>query len=160
MKLLIQIIIVVIINISILSAKEVENNANLLDLIVYKTPSCGCCNEWLSHIKANDIKAETKNYKNISPIKTKYAIKREYRSCHTAVNKDGFVFEGHIPAKYIKQFISEKHPNAIGLSVPGMPIGSPGMEVAKRFNPYKILLLLKDGTSEVYAEIKRFEDQY
>ena len=82
-----------------------------------------------------------------------YSIKPEYRSCHTSVSTNGFIFEGHIPAKYITKFLSEDHPNAIGLSVPGMPLGSPGMEFDDRFTPYNILILYKDGSSEVYAEI-------
>ena len=88
-------------------------------------------------------------------IKEKYNIKPAYRSCHTAVSEDGYIFEGHIPGKYITQFLSEKNPNAIGLSVPGMPLGSPGMEVGNRFTPYEVLILFKDGTSKVYAEIKQ-----
>ena len=88
-------------------------------------------------------------------LKEKYNIKPEYRSCHTGVSEDGYIFEGHIPSKYITQFLSEKNPNAIGLSVPGMPLGSPGMEVGDRFTPYDILILYKDGTHKVYAEINR-----
>ena len=88
-------------------------------------------------------------------VKEKYNIKPEYRSCHTGVSEDGYIFEGHIPSKYITQFLSEKNPDAIGLSVPGMPLGSPGMEVGNRFTPYEVLILFRDGTSEVYAEIKQ-----
>ena len=82
-------------------------------------------------------------------------IKPKYRSCHTAVSEDGYIFEGHIPSKYIEKFLSEKNPNAIGLSVPGMPLGSPGMEVGDRFTPYDILILYQDGTNKVYAEINQ-----
>ena len=88
-------------------------------------------------------------------IKEKYNIKPEYRSCHTAVSEDGYIFEGHIPSKYITQFLSEKNSDAIGLSVPGLPLGSPGMEVGDRFTPYDVLILYKDGTSKVYAEINQ-----
>ena len=80
-------------------------------------------------------------------------IRDRYRSCHTTVSSDGFVFEGHIPSKYVEQFLSEKHTDAIGLSVPGMPMGSPGMEVGDRFMPYDVLILFKDGSSKVYAEV-------
>ena len=82
-------------------------------------------------------------------------LRPQYRSCHTAVSSEGFIFEGHIPSKYIKQFLSEDHPDAIGLSVPGMPLGSPGMEVEDRFMPYDVLILFKDGTSKTYAEIRQ-----
>lgn len=69
------------------------------------------------------------------------------------MSSDGYVFEGHIPSKFITQFLSENHPDAIGLYVPGMPLGSPGMEVGNRFMPYKVLILYKDGTSGIYAEV-------
>ena len=75
-------------------------------------------------------------------------------SCHTTVSTNGFIFEGHIPAKYITQFLSEDHPNAIGLSVPGMPLGSPGMEFDNRFTPYDVLILYKDGSNKVFAEVR------
>ena len=68
---------------------------------------------------------------------------------------DGYIFEGHIPGQYIAQFLSEDHPNAIGLSVPGMPVGSPGMEIGNRFMPYDVLILYKDGTSRVFAEVRK-----
>ena len=83
-----------------------------------------------------------------------YKITPEYKSCHTTVSSNGFVFEGHIPSKYIEKFLSEDHPNAIGLTVPGMPLGSPGMDFGDSFMPYDVLILFKDGTSKVYAEVK------
>ena len=70
------------------------------------------------------------------------------------MSKEGYIFEGHIPSKYIRQFLSEDHPNAIGLSVPGMPLGSPGMEVDDLFTPYDVLILFNDGTSKIYAEVR------
>lgn len=80
--------------------------------------------------------------------------KREFQSCHTTVSSNDYVFEGHIPAKFIEKFLSENHPNAIGLTVPGMPLGSPGMEFDNRFMPYDILIMYSDGSSKVYAEIR------
>ena len=79
----------------------------------------------------------------------------KYRSCHTSVSENGHIFEGHVPSKYISQFLSENHPNAIGLSVPGMPLGAPGMEYKDRFTPYDVLILFKDGTSKVYAQVRQ-----
>ncbi len=124
-------------------------------LLVHKTPTCGCCKKWIKHLESNGFASATKDHKSMQEIKEKYNIKPAYRSCHTAVSEDGYIFEGHIPSKYITQFLSEKNPNAIGLSVPGMPLGSPGMEVGNRFTPYEVLILFRDGTSEVYAEIKQ-----
>ena len=124
-------------------------------LLVHKTPTCGCCKKWIEHLESNGFSPSSKDHRSLQGVKEKYNIKPEYRSCHTAVSKDGYIFEGHIPSKYIAQFLSEKNPDAIGLSVPGMPLGSPGMEVGDRFTPYDVLILFKDGTSKVYAEIKR-----
>ena len=122
-------------------------------LLTHKTPTCGCCKEWVEHAKSNDFNVHTQDHQNLEDIKKMYSIKPEYRSCHTSVSTNSFIFEGHIPAKYITQFLSEDHPNAIGLSVPGMPLGSPGMEFDDRFTPYNILILYKDGSSKVYAKI-------
>jgi len=76
-----------------------------------------------------------------------------YQSCHTAVSSHGYVFEGHVPARHIKAFLANPPADAIGLAVPGMPLGSPGMEVGSRFDPYEVLLLKKDGSSEVFARV-------
>jgi hypothetical protein len=107
------------------------------------------------HLEEDGLNIDTKDLQNLDDIKNMYGIKPQYRSCHTAVSPNGFIFEGHIPSKHITQFLSEDHPNAIGLSVPGMPLGSPGMEVGDRFMPYDVLILYKDGTSEVYAEVRQ-----
>ena len=135
------------------SATDIQNTNAETSLLVHKTPTCGCCKMWVEHLKTNGLKANTQDHENLDEIKKMYGIKPQYRSCHTAVSKDGYIFEGHIPSKYITQFLSENHPNAIGLSVPGMPMGSPGMEVGDRFMPYDVLILFKDGSSKVYAEV-------
>ena len=142
--------------VSTLSSQEIlakTNSDNVL--LVHKTPTCGCCKMWMEHLKKNGLKTNTQDHENLEDIKKMYGIKPQYRSCHTAVSKDGYIFEGHIPSKYITQFLSENHPNAIGLSVPGMPLGSPGMEVEGRFTPYDVLIHFKDGTTKVYAEVRQ-----
>lgn len=131
----------------------VPDSAAALTLTVYKTPSCGCCKKWVSHLEQQGVVAQTRDYDDLSDIKARYGIAPQYYSCHTAVSEQGYAFEGHIPAKYILQFLAESHPDAIGLSVPAMPLGSPGMEVEGRFMPYDILLLHKDGSASVYAHI-------
>jgi len=123
-------------------------------LLTHKTPTCGCCKEWVRHAKNNGFEVHTQDHQNLEDIKKMYAIKPEYRSCHTTVSTNGYIFEGHIPLKYITQFLSEDHPNAIGLSVPGMPLGSPGMEYDDRFTPYNVLILYKDGSNKVFAEVR------
>ena len=97
----------------------------------------------------------TQDHQSLIKIKDKLKIKTQFRSCHTAVSTDGYFFEGHVPSKYVSQFLKENNPIAIGLSVPGMPLGSPGMEVEGRFTPYDVLIHFKDGTSKVYVEVKQ-----
>ena len=123
-------------------------------LLVHKTPTCGCCKEWVKHAKNHGFNVTTQDHQSLEKIKSMYKITPEYRSCHTTISSNGFVFEGHIPSQYIEKFLSEDHPNAIGLTVPGMPLGSPGMDFDDRFMPYDVLILFKDGSSEVYAEVR------
>ena len=135
--------------------ENIDISGEELMLLVHKTPTCGCCKMWMKHVEKNGFTAYGQDHQDLMKIKEKYNIEPQYRSCHTAVSSDGFIFEGHIPSKYIKQFLSEDHPEAIGLSVPGMPLGSPGMEVEDRFMPYDVLILFKDGTSKIYAEVRQ-----
>ncbi len=131
-----------------------SNNVDESQLLVHKTPTCGCCKKWIKHLEEDGFLTLSEDHQSLQEIKEKYNIKPKFRSCHTGVSKEGYIFEGHIPSKYISQFLSEKNPNAIGLSVPGMPLGSPGMEVEGMFTPYNVLILFKDGSSKVYAEVK------
>ena len=145
----------IIFSISISSLEqEYSSSQNKFSLLVHKTPTCGCCKKWVKHLEDNSFSMMIKDHQNLQKIKTQYSIKPKYQSCHTAVSKEGYIFEGHIPSKFIKNFLEDPEPNAIGLSVPGMPLGSPGMEVEGRFMPYDVLVLYKDGSSKVYAEIK------
>ena len=126
-----------------------------VSLLVHKTPTCGCCKMWVEHLDKDGFSTLVQDHKSLQTIKEKYNIKPKYQSCHTGVSKDGYIFEGHIPSKFISQFLLEDHPNAIGLSVPGMPVGSPGMEVEGMFTPYDVLILFNDGSSKVYAEVRK-----
>jgi hypothetical protein len=139
------------------NADEVHHNLaanNIAIMEVYKSPTCQCCGRWVEHVKLSGIEVSTQDTNNLSSIKTRYEIAPEYQSCHTGVI-DGYVFEGHIPASIIKKFLTEKPDNAIGLSVPGMPIGSPGMEMGARHDDYDVLLLKSNGQSEVYVHISQ-----
>ncbi len=124
-----------------------------MQLEVYKSPTCGCCEEWISHLQSHGLKSNIHHPDDLNAVKNRYKISPKYQSCHTAVSPDGYVFEGHIPAPVITRFLAEKPRGAIGLAVPGMPVGSPGMEMGERFTPYDVLLLKSDGSSEVYIRI-------
>ena len=103
-------------------------------------------------MESSGFEITVKNRQNLNAVKQEFGIEPRHQSCHTG-EAHGYVFEGHIPATIIKQFLDERPPHAVGLAVPGMPIGSPGMEMGSRFDPYDIILLKKDGSSAVYAHI-------
>ena len=137
------------------SAKKIAQpiaEAPVLD--VFKSPTCGCCGKWVSHIEENGLVAKTYHPDNLNLVKQKLGIAAEFQSCHTGVSKEGYVFEGHIPADVMQRFLAEKPKGALGLAVPGMPMGSPGMEMGERRDSYDVLLLMKDGTASVYQHIE------
>lgn len=131
---------------------EQTSDATKVAIEVYKSPTCGCCGEWVAHINDGGFSAQTTDTDKMASIKEQLGIAPRYQSCHTGV-ADGYVFEGHIPAHLMQRFLDEKPANAIGLAVPGMPVGSPGMEIGDRHDDYDVLLLKKDGSSEVYAHV-------
>lgn len=128
-------------------------------LTIYKSPSCGCCKAWVDHLDKAGFKHSVRDIADLSGLKADKGIAPQYQSCHTAVSEQGYVFEGHIPARYIEQFLAAPPKDALGLAVPGMPVGSPGMEMGDRFSPYQVLLLKRDGSSEVFANITEPESQ-
>ena len=125
--------------------------APLLD--VYKSPSCGCCQKWIDHAEHAGFEITAHNTNSLSQMKTKSGILPQYQSCHTGISKDGFVFEGHIPAGIVQRFLANPPEGTIGLAAPGMPMGSPGMEMGNRRDDYDVLLLNSDGSSTIYAQI-------
>ena len=136
------------------SQLNIQKTNPLMELIVHKTPTCGCCKMWVNHMENNGFAINTQDHQSLLKIKDNLKIEPQFRSCHTAVSSEGYFFEGHIPGKYVSKFLKESNPKAIGLSVPGMPLGSPGMEVEGRFTPYDVLIHFRDGTTKVYAEVR------
>ncbi|HSX83943.1 MAG TPA: DUF411 domain-containing protein [Cellvibrio sp.] len=134
-----------------------SSSAAPITLDVYKSPTCGCCADWITHTEANGFSATIHHPEDLNAVKQRFGIAPKYQSCHTGVSSDGFVFEGHIPARLIKKFLAEKPTGAIGLAVPGMPIGSPGMEMGERVTPYDVLQLNKDGSTSVYSHVSTLE---
>lgn len=119
---------------------------------VYRAEGCDCCGKWAEYLKQNGFKVRVHNLssRRLSRIKAEAGVPEKYASCHTA-KVDGYVVEGHVPADDIKRLLKDR-PEAIGLSVPDMPIGSPGMELGDKKEPYEVLLLQKDGSTAVYAK--------
>jgi len=118
-------------------------------MTVYKSPTCGCCKEWVKYMKANGFEMTTYDVKDLGPLKRMSGVTPQLASCHTAFIGD-YVVEGHVPADDIKRLLKEK-PEAKGLTAPGMPVGSPGMEQGGKKQPYNVLLIGKDGRTRVYA---------
>jgi hypothetical protein len=134
-----------------------SSSAEPIALDVYKSPTCGCCEDWITHVDANGFRSTIHHPEDLNAVKQRFGIAPQHQSCHTGVSSDGFVFEGHIPARLIKKFLAEKPAGAIGLTVPGMPIGSPGMEMGERVTPYDVLQLNKDGSTSVYSPVTTLE---
>lgn len=118
---------------------------------VWKSATCKCCIDWVKHLEANGfaVKVNAADPTMLDRIKRQAGIGEKLASCHTA-KIDGYVVEGHVPAADIKRLIAER-PDALGLTVPGMPVGSPGMEQGDETEPYDTLLIKKDGNAEIYA---------
>lgn len=115
---------------------------------VWKTPDCGCCNEWVSHLRSQGFEVVTQEVNETASMRQKLGLAEKFASCHTGL-VGTYVLEGHVPASEIRRLLREK-PNALGLAVPGMPTGSPGMEMGSARDAYDVLLVLQNGTSRVY----------
>ncbi|MBV0934502.1 DUF411 domain-containing protein [Marinobacterium weihaiense] len=129
-------------------------------LKVYKSPTCGCCEEWIEHAEANGFETRAFHPQNLTQMKLDMGIEGRFHSCHTAVTESGYLFEGHVPARLVKQFLANPPEGALGLTAPGMPMGSPGMEMGDRFEPYHVLLMKQGGGYEIYATIREQQSQY
>jgi hypothetical protein len=126
---------------------------------VYKDVNCGCCTEWIDYAAGHGMQLQVQHPADLTVFKDRYQVPQQMRSCHTAVTQEGYVFEGHVPAKYMAQFLAKPPIDAIGLAVPNMPMGSPGMEYQGQFDPYNVMQLNKDGTTSVYARIESEQQQ-
>lgn len=107
-------------------------------LMVYKSPTCGCCGAWITHMRSAGFAVQVTDLDDVGPVKARLGVAADLQSCHTAV-VDGYVIEGHVPARDVLQLLA-KRPAATGLAVPGMPMGSPGMEQDGQQDPYQVVL--------------------
>lgn len=119
-------------------------------MTVYMSPQCGCCGGWVDHVKEHGFDPEMRHQTDMGEVKRTFRIPWQLSSCHTAL-VNGYVVEGHVPGDDIRRLLAEA-PDAHGLTVPGMPIGSPGMEAPDgRIDAYEVLLMRNDGSTEVFA---------
>jgi hypothetical protein len=119
-------------------------------MTVYKSPTCGCCTDWVSYVEEHGYTVTVEDVPNLAPIKAEHNVPTSMQSCHTAI-LDGYVIEGHVPVADIERLLAER-PDVVGIAVPGMPLGSPGMEVdGVDPQPFDVVTFDASGTTEVFS---------
>ncbi|MGO4302557.1 DUF411 domain-containing protein [Cupriavidus sp. RAF12] len=124
-----------------------------LAIDVYKSPTCGCCEDWVKHLRTNGFAVTTHDVEDTGVYRARYGMPDRFGSCHTGVI-GGYALEGHVPAADIRKLLATK-PKAVGLAVPGMPAGSPGMEMGPRKDPFDVLLVKSDGAASVFSSYNK-----
>jgi hypothetical protein len=123
-----------------------------IDIVVYRSPTCGCCGKWLEHLQENNFNVKEIRTGEVQAIRDKYGVSQEMASCHTAI-VDGYVVEGHVPANDIKILLKTK-PKVVGISVPGMPIGTPGMEMGDEKEAYDVMNFDREKHYQIFNSYK------
>lgn len=124
------------------------------NITVYRSPTCGCCKKWVDHLEKHRFTVKDITTNNMQNMKEQYGVPRELASCHTAII-NGYVIEGHVPADDIKRLLIEK-PEIAGLTVPAMPVGTPGMEMGERKDPFQVLQFDKEGKVDTFSEYRDY----
>lgn len=136
---------------TLLITVAVSSHAGQL-VTVYKSPGCGCCDDWVDHMRANGFEVTTFNVTDLDQVKKELGVPLDLSSCHTA-KVGGYVIEGHVPAADIRRLLKER-PKISGLIVPRMPVGSPGME-GSRADDYDVLMFRQGKTVGIYASYRK-----
>lgn len=129
------------------STPEVISEA-VPEIVVYRDPSCSCCGGWMEHLETQGFEATNMPTSDVDALKQQYGIPDDLTSCHTAI-VDGYVVEGHVPAEEIKRLLAER-PNIVGIAVPGMPVGTPGMESGDERESFTVFSFDEQGNTEVF----------
>jgi hypothetical protein len=119
-------------------------------MVIYKDPNCGCCTEWVKHVQAAGFDTTVRDTTDMNSVKASLGVPAALHSCHT-VKVGAYVLEGHVPADLVVRLLQEKKSDVRGLAVPGMPVGSPGMEMGGRKDKYDVVLFDKAGKTRVFA---------
>ena len=122
------------------------------DIVVYKSPDCGCCSKWVSYLENHDYNVTVEDTRDVYAVKKRLGVPEKLAACHTAVI-DGYVIEGHITHRDIRRLLLFR-PEVTGIAVPGMPIGTPGMERGNSKQPHEVLTFDKKGNTEVFVEYR------
>ncbi len=136
------------------SVAQAESGKTVQAITIYKSPNCGCCQDWAEHLAANGFETRIVETDNLNEIKQEYGVPRDMASCHTALIGD-LVIEGHVPANDIVAYLEDPQFNTIGLSVPGMPHGTPGMETGRK-DDYQVIAFNANGKQGVFREHKDY----
>lgn len=132
-----------------LVATAAATGADAQNVTAWRSPECGCCHRWAQSLEAAGMHVTMIDSDDMAAVKKAHGVPEKVASCHTAT-VEGYTIEGHVPAREIKRLLAER-PDAVGLTVPGMPQGSPGMDFGKS-EAYQVRLVKKDGTTQVFAE--------
>ena len=119
-------------------------------ITVYKDPSCGCCKQWVDHLRTNGFAPDVHDRSDMDALKDSLGVPATLRSCHTAVVAQ-YVIEGHVPAADVMQLLATKPAKTMGLAAPGMPAGSPGMEMGGRVDHYDVIAFASGGATRIFA---------
>jgi hypothetical protein len=131
-------------------SNQSSGDPTMHEMIVYQSPTCGCCSGWVGYVEERGYTVTMENVTDIAAVKAEHNVPLAMQSCHTAVI-DGYVIEGHVPADAIDRLLTER-PDVVGIAVPGMPIGSPGMEMdGVPPQPFDVVTFDAGGNTEVYA---------
>jgi hypothetical protein len=129
-----------------------ETPAKPTDIVVYRSPTCTCCGKWVEHLKQNNFKVQDNVTEDVQALKNKHGVTPELASCHTAI-VDGYVIEGHVPAGDIAKLLKTR-PKVVGLAAPGMPMGTPGMEMGSKKDVYDVVSFDNKHHTEVFTHYK------
>ena len=129
-----------------------ESDKAKIDIEVHRSPTCSCCGKWVEHLKQSNFNVKDIVSDDVQAIKDQYGITKELASCHTAL-VNGYAIEGHVPADDIKTLLKNK-PNVVGLTVPGMPSGTPGMEMGGKKDAYQVISFDKNKQHKVFNSYK------
>lgn len=142
------IVFLLFLTVSVTAADQARTPTPMMS--VFKTPTCGCCAKWVDHMRQNGFTLHVTDLNDLTSIKNKHGVPARLQSCHTGV-VNGYAVEGHVPAADVKRLLKDK-PAVVGLTVPGMPAGSPGMEVPGMTPPpYNVLTFDKAGATRIYT---------
>jgi hypothetical protein len=138
-------------SVAVVSSQSGKASANKPSVAVFKSPTCGCCAKWNDHMTAAGHVVTSRDVTDMTAVKDEHRVPSSLRSCHTAL-VGGYVIEGHVPADVVAKLLAERPAGVVGIAVPGMPMGSPGMESPDGFKtPYQVMAFTQDGQSRVYA---------